>query len=281
MRRRKYLKLGGAAMATAVAGCSSNEEEDPGEEASPTDVTATRTATATPGDGGGETDDDNTPQPTAVPTATPTDSPSPTSTASPTPTATATPEPTATPVSDGEQYSYNGNSDSVTDAFAIEGGLTTFDMDHSGDSNFQVELINTSDGDTQNFLANEIGSWEGLLPYYVPGEDYVLDVTADGNWEIIVRQPRHTIADATAPSVSGEDEFPNYLGPIQFEGFHTVRGDYDGGSNFTVSVLDDTGRLVDLCFNEIGEFEGETTTNYSGLGYIRVEATGPWRVGVE
>lgn len=294
MRRRSYVALSGVLLSTGLAGCGSNDgdseptddessptaDDDPEEttESGPesTDVTATRTASPNEEQGeGGSTTDENedmdtvTPAPTASPTATETR------------TATATPEPTATPSQDGQRYSFSGSSDSVTDRFTVQGGFTSFDMAHSGESNFQVELIDTDSGDTQEFLANEIGQWEGLLPYEVPEGEYVLDVTADGSWEIIVRQPRHTIDDTAAVPVTGEDEFPNYLGPVEFEGFHTVRGAYDGDSNFAVWLLDENGGEVDLLFNEVGNFEGETTTNYEGMGYIRVEATGPWRIDVE
>lgn len=154
-------------------------------------------------------------------------------------------------------------------------------MAHDGESNFQVELVDTSDGETEEFLANEIGSWEALLPFYEPEGTYVLDVNADGNWEIIVRQPRDTLADADSIPVTGNDDFPNYLGPVEFEGFHTCSGEYNGDGNFAVWLLDDVGHEEDLLFNEIGEFEGETTINYTGMGYIRVEATGSWRIHVE
>lgn len=287
-----------------MAGCGSGDEpeeeptetDDPTETETandtPTDATATRTATPTDDDeaGGAGADADadenesdsgadavsvetstDTPQPA---TATPTPTPSPTQTATPTPTATSTP----TQSQDGESYTFSGDSDDVTEPFDIEGGFTSFDMVHDGESNFQVELIDTDSGDTQEHLANEIGEWEGLLPYEVPRGEYVLDITADGNWEIIVRQPRHTLEDAESVPVMGEDEYPNYLGPIEFEGFHRIAGRYEGDGNFVVWLLDDDGGEVDLLFNEVGEFEGENTYSGNHVGYIRIEATGDWNL---
>lgn len=202
---------------------------------------------------------------------------SPTPTPSPTPSPTRTP--TSTPIPDGETYTFDSEGNRVTDSFEIEGGLTSFDMSHDGESNFILELIDNDSGDSQELLANEIGYWEGLLPFYVPKSDYVLDVEADGNWEIIVRQPRDY--EGTSPPVTGSDEYPNYLGPISFEGYHIVSGKYEGDSNFIVSQLNSDGEVVESLFNEIGEFDGETTTSYSGLGYVRVEATGDWEVDVD
>lgn len=262
--------MAGATLGSAVlAGCGGGETNgDGGDTSEPTPTDATNERTATP-----------TSKADATDTPAPTDSPTPTVTA--TASSTPTPEPTPTPVSDEESYSFNSQGETVTDEFSLAGGFTTFDMAHDGESNFQVELIDTSSGDTEEFLANEIGTWEGLIPYYEPQGDYVLDVNADGSWEIIVRQPRHTLTNADSIPVTGEDDYPNYLGPVEFEGFHTATGEYGGDSNFAVWLIDDDGQNEDLLFNEIGSFEGETTINYSGLGYIRVQATGSWRIDVE
>lgn len=262
MDRRKLLTLGGTIVSVAIAGCgnssSSNEpREDTNPGATPADITATRTATPTPEPSSGGTDE------------------------TPTPTPSPTPEPTPTPAQDGEQYSFGCKTDTVTDSFSIQGGFTSFDMAYDGESDFQVELIETSSGDTEQYLANDIGSWEGLLPYEIPAGEYVLDITADGAWEVIVRQPRHTLAEAERVPVMGEDDYPNYLGPIEFEGFHSVSGQYGGDSNFAVWMLDDSGREEDLLFDETGEFQGETIAGYKGLGYIRVAATGTWRVDIK
>lgn len=280
MRRREYLGIGGLVVATSVVGCGGSDDggsgdggdDDESPSPTPTDATNERTATATAPAGSTATD-----EPTATVEPTPTAPP----TASPSPTPSSTAEPTPTPVSDGERYDFSGQGERVTSEFVIEGGFTSFDMAHDGSSNFQVELVDTESGDTEEYLANEIGTWEALLPYEIPAGEYVLDINADGNWEIIVRQPRHTLGDADSVPVTGSDEYPNYLGPVEFEGFHRVHGEYQGDSNFAVWLLDDTGDEEDLLFNEIGEFEGETTMNYTGLGYIRVEATGPWQIDVE
>lgn len=218
-------------------------------------------------------------------TASPTDATNErTATPTPEPTATATPErtPTATeaPARDGPTYTFDGSGGGETDEFRIVGGFTTFDMAHNGESTFRVELIDADSGHVQERLANEDGTWEGLVPYYVPEGDYLLEVTADGDWAVVVRQPRHTSEDAESPPFMGEDEFPNYLGPGEFEGSYRVHGEYEGSSEFVVWLLDADGREEDLLFDETGPFQGETTMNHRGLGYIRVEATGSWLIDV-
>lgn len=153
-----------------------------------------------------------------------------------------------------------------------------FGMAHNGSSNYQVELIDAATGDTAAFLANEIGVWEAYYPTYVDPGEYVLDVNADGDWIIRIEQPRPPESAASPPTGSANGEYPNYVGPIQFDGLTRFTGRYQGDSNFAVWVLNQHGQEVDLLFNEIGSFEGETTFSGNGVGYVRVEATGPWEI---
>lgn len=227
--------------------------------------------------GAGETPADTTEPPT-----TETDGgTAPADTDTPAPTATPTAEPTATPRPEPETQSYSGSGQAVTDTVTIEGGLTTFSMEHDGDSNFQVELIDESDGDTEEYLANEIGEWQADQPYYIPPGEYVLDVNADGNWNIDVAQPRPAPSDVSELPASTSDQYPSYIGPVRFDGLHTISAQYNGDGNFAVWVLDEDGQRQDLIFNEIGEFEGQSTYSGNHVGYIRIEATGDYELDVE
>lgn len=228
-------------------------------------------ATTEPSGGGDDGGGDDTPAPTEPPT----DTPAPTEPPTDTRTATASPQPSL------DSYEFSDNGQRVTDSFALDGGLVVFTMDHDGSSNFQIELIDEDTGEIERYLANEIGEWQAEQPYYVPEGNYVLDVNADGNWNINVEQPRPSPSEAEGPPVSASDQYPNYIGPVQFDGLHRIRGEYNGDSNFVVWVLDEDGRERELIFNEIGEFEGEGTYSGNHVGYIRIEATGDWTVEAE
>ena len=173
----------------------------------------------------------------------------------------------------------SGEGTTVTEDFSLQGGLVVFDMLHeNGESNFIVELKDAESGETTESLANEIGEWMGVYPMFAPDGEYFLEIDADGDWEFVITQPRPAPSEAEPTPVSGSDEFPNYLGLIRFEGVTNVRGEYSGEGNFAVWLLNGDGQRVDLLFNEIGEFEGETTISEEGTGYLRVEATGSWTV---
>lgn len=293
MDRRQYLALLGVGTGVAVAGCSSEDksrdrsttssatdsvtesendqessDQEPhdqksGDEES-TDVTVTRENTPT---------DTVEPDSAATERATPTqtDTPSPTMTPSPTATSTSRPAP--------ESRDFSGDGEAVTTDFSLQGGLTVFDMLHeNGESNFIVELKDAGSGETEEFLANQIGEWMGVYPVYSPEGSYFLEIDADGDWDITVKQPRPPLSSAEPTPVSGSDEFPNYLGLTEFDSPTVVKGSYEGQGNFIVDLIDNEGRYVENLFNEIGQFEGEASTSFGGAGYIRVKATGGWSI---
>ncbi|WP_135366017.1 cupredoxin domain-containing protein [Halosimplex halophilum] len=96
MDRRSLLRLGGTALAAAVAGCGGDDDTET-DDGSGTDGDATPTESPTPTETPGT--DTLTPSPTAeaTPTATPTDTPDSAGTPTASPTPTETPTPTATP----------------------------------------------------------------------------------------------------------------------------------------------------------------------------------------
>lgn len=205
--------------------------------------------------------------------------PTPTETETPSETPTETETPTQASIPDESSYSFSYNFSTTTVSFEIAGGFTTFDMKHAGDSNFIVDLNEALDGETEVFLANKIGKWEGIVPTYVAPGDYVLDVTANGSWEVIVRQPRHTLAEAESPPVTGSDDIPNYVGPVVFDGTNKVSFEFDGES-YAVKLLDDEGKTKSWLFSDVEDIEDQPDVLYRGLGYIRVEATGAWEVTI-
>lgn len=90
---------------------------------------------------------------------------------------------------------FEGAGDSVTSFFRLSAGLTTFELSHDGNALFSVELF-AADGRIVDYLAIETGPYEGKKAIGVqpdnifgaiPG-DYLISVTADGNWKIVIDQ---------------------------------------------------------------------------------------------
>lgn len=87
--------------------------------------------------------------------------------------------------------SYEGDGDTVMGPFRLVTGLLPAEFSHSGSGNFMVQLA-SSDGESVEFLVNEIGAYQGSQAITVrdgslfdtaPGI-YALVVNADGPWTV-------------------------------------------------------------------------------------------------
>lgn len=176
----------------------------------------------------------------------------------------------------GEQ-SFSGSGAEVRRDISIEGGLTVIEASHDGERNFQVSL--EDDTDFGEIFINVIGGFDGAQANLVDEGEYILDVNADGNWDLTIRQPRAAEGDQLPVSISGEG--PRVFGPIEFEGTGVATGEHDGESNFQVEILPMEGAFGEIVFNEIGAFDGETSYSFDGIGWIDINADGAWTLEFE
>lgn len=175
-----------------------------------------------------------------------------------------------------DPQNFAGSGEEVREGVSIQGGLTVVEATHSGESNFQVQLAG---GEYDILFVNVIGSYDGESAELVEEGEYIMDITADGSWEITVRQPRSGDGEALPVSYSGNGQ--SVVGPVRFDGTGVARGTHDGESNFQVTIYPMTGSFGELVFNEIGTFEGETTYSVNGIGWIEVVADGNWNIELE
>ena len=183
-------------------------------------------------------------------------------------------------VPEPEPINLSGTGDTSTDQFDLEPGLSIYEMSHIGSSNFQVSLLN-GQGEQEELLANRIGYFEGSNAYGGFGGDYLLDVNADGEWEITIRQPRPTSAQGLPVTLSGDSreatEFFSSDG-----GLTTFQMKHNGDGNFQVTLLNKNGVRQELLANEIGQYEGSTSTSLEeGIYLLDVNANGDWSITVE
>lgn len=176
-----------------------------------------------------------------------------------------------------DDQSFDGSGAEVRQDIQIEGGLTVIEATHDGESNFQVSLEDDSDFG-ENFI-NEIGEFDGAQANLVDEGEYILDVNADGNWDITIRQPRAIEGDALPVTTSGAG--PRVFGPVEFDGTGVAAGEHSGESNFQVRILPMEGSFGENVFNEIGEFDGETSYSFDEIGWIDINADGEWSLEFE
>lgn len=83
-------------------------------------------------------------------------------------------------------------------------------------------------------FVNEIGEYEGEPVEPLDADNYQLDVNADGNWVIEIRQHRAVSGDGPPQSVT--DDKPPVFGPLEFNGSYTASGSHGSDENFQVRV---------------------------------------------
>lgn len=252
MDRRKYIALTGTALTTATAGCSETDDDDSEPDQEP------ETEQEAP-----EEDDETEEEPADVEDDDVEEE--------------VEEEEEPEEVEETELQSFSGDGATVEQDISIEGGLTVVDANHDGESNFQVSLVDDTEFD-ESFV-NEIGEYDGETADLIDGGEYMLEVEADGSWEIEIRQPRAASGDDLPQSLSSSG--PEVHGPIEFTGSHVAEGSHDGESNYSVNVYPGEGSFGELLFNEIGEYEGETTFSFEGVGWVAVQADGDWTVDLD
>ncbi|WP_049890768.1 hypothetical protein [Natrinema versiforme] len=173
-----------------------------------------------------------------------------------------------------------GTGATVTDEFELEGGVTIAEAVHDGEVNFIVELIPTDNG-YEELLINAIGEYDGASGVLAEQGTYLLDIDADGEWEIEIRQPRSTADEADSLPVELEGEGSTWDGPFLFDGLGQANGSHEGQGNFIVEILPQEDLFSELVFNELDQFEGETTFDIDGVGFVTVEAAGTWSLSME
>lgn len=182
-------------------------------------------------------------------------------------------------IDEPDRQSFSGSGDSVEDGVDIEGGLTVVDASHSGDGHFAVHLLGDGGEFDETLFVNQAGQYGGETADMVENGEYQLEVSGDGDWEVEIRQPRAASGDGLPQSLSGDS--PEVLGPFEFEGSHTANGSHSGDSNFIVQAMPLEGSYGDLLFNDMGEYDGDTTFNHDGVGYVAIEANGDWSLDLE
>jgi len=154
-------------------------------------------------------------------------------------------------------------------------------MTHSGNSNFIVYILD-SDGETVDYIANEIGVFEGKAAVEIEIKgNYLLNVTADSNWEINIEQPRNLAGTHTPLTINGQGRDVKTFSVNK--GLAIFNMTHNGSSNFIIELLNSEGSVEDYLVNEIGIFEGSTAVNIpeTGVYLLNINADGGWEVSIE
>ncbi len=227
--------------------------------------------------------------PTTAPPAEAPPTPSPAEQPPPTPT------PTPQPIPEPEPIGFSGYGDDVSSKFTLEAGITIITMAHRGDSNFAIKLLDNTGG-LVDLLVNEIGVFDGSVAKGVRADNiigarpgiHLLDITADGDWTVLIKQPRPTTAEAVPLNLAGKgcDVSPFFVLGGGLAVFNMI---HDGDSNFAIILLSTDGSVAELLVNEIGSYSGKKAIGVKqgniigarpGIHILSIMADGNWAVSI-
>ena len=175
----------------------------------------------------------------------------------------------------------SGTGSEATSQFKLTKGLSVITSDYVGSSNFIVQLLN-SNGDTINYVANEIGTNKGSTAINISSDgSYLFNVQSSGTWNIEIEQPRDFTNVVDAKSFSGQNDTVQFIKASK--GLKVFNYNYVGSSNFIVKLLDQDGSYCGLVANEIGDCSGSKAIKISndGVYVLSVESNGDWEINIE
>lgn len=170
-----------------------------------------------------------------------------------------------------------GNGSGRTDPLVHEGGLAVFTIRHRGQERFGV----AAEGEGRRVrLVSREGEYDGSRAIVLPAGEYPLDITADGDWLVSLRQPRHREGATLPVRFTGDGDrasapFATTGGEIR------VRVHHEGEGGIVVRMLDAEGTRWRQLVRARGP--GSTTRvgrAAAGLYLFDVQAAGPWTIEV-
>ena len=272
MQRRRYLALAGASMtALGLAGCSgggggtdaATDTEKLVETAEPTAMATTEPPT-----------DETTMVETEAETEPETETETETMMEAEIRTAT---NPVTPATQGGFSEMFSGSGKSTVEELQLSPGPLTAEFSVSSEGYHSVTLIALESESYQDvLLIDGVISGDGSqVKTAAVGGGYNLNIEIEGDWELTIEQPADIQPESLPVDASGTGM--SYVGPFQFDGPTTFNGSHSGDANFIVTGIptDPSGTQVPI-FNELENFEGETTARVSGTKYINVVADGEW-----
>jgi hypothetical protein len=170
----------------------------------------------------------------------------------------------------------------ATQTFVLQKGVSIFEISHTGESDFSVELLK-SNGEFVEMPVNTTGNYSGKKAIGISKSgNYLLSIEADGDWNVTITQPRPSSGVKKPVTFTGAgDDVPQFL-YIKKKGLVRFNMSHDGEYNFIIWLMDGNGNLVDLLVNETGSFSGSKALKIrkKGVYLLDVKADGNWSASI-
>ncbi len=154
-------------------------------------------------------------------------------------------------------------------------------MQYSGGTKFKAVLLDSA-GKTIDVLADVTTNLSGSTATGVGGGQYVVNVDAEGPWEIDIVEAVPAALPQIPLTFTGS-------GPIATQFFQSLGGNasfkmtFSGTGKFTVKLLDSGGNTVNVLADVTGNYNNTATVPLAaGVAYLLdIEGVGPWTVNIQ
>jgi hypothetical protein len=194
-----------------------------------------------------------------------------------------------------EPVQFSGKGDGLSPDFTLQQGVATFTISYEGESDLAIKLVDET-GEDAGLLVNTPGPFQGTTSIEVNQENptgikpgkYIVEVTAEGVWTIVIRQPVANSLNMLPVTVSGKGYGVSYFFILPEE-LTSVVMTHDGVSNFTVQLFSADGRVSNVLLKTTGAYNGNkslvvqsdnATGLVPGVYMLSIEADGNWTVSV-
>lgn len=181
-----------------------------------------------------------------------------------------------------ENIQLEGKGRQASKQFDLEPGLANFEVSHDGKSNLIIRLLDEN-GKEVDTVFNQIGPFQGDRQMPIRSAIRgLLDVAADGNWSVKIRQPQPTEVASTPVNFQGTGYHATPFVKLS-KGLNIFKMKHQGDMRFIVTLLDQYGKPVDSLVNVVGDFDGSKPVSIDepGIYYLNVGADGDWLIDIE
>lgn len=180
---------------------------------------------------------------------------------------------------------FTGSGTEVIRDVELGSGLVIAEVEHQSEdeiSNIVVTIVEAG-GEEERLVFQDRSGRSGKGGNVVTEGNHHVEVDGDGEWSIVLRQPRVSEEEAGELPIESSGSRSDIIGPYLFDGRHVAEITHSGELDVIVTIWPMNGPWSDfeMPILEAGEGTFESTLHYSGIGWVDIQADGDWSLEIE
>lgn len=184
--------------------------------------------------------------------------------------------------------SSRGNGNGYTDGFELDAAPVLVSAKHDGAKPLKLRFMTSEMRDSDESPRNafyDSSPFDGRFVWEeAQNDEYILNVTADGEWNLLISQGVPKAEEVPLLMVGRDFEV---FGPFEEDGFLSLEYQYYGETWFEVNTVNENGEReselfeTDYLSNDIkGKVVEGSIAFSSNVPYVTIESYGEWQVNL-